>query len=356
MQKSPGTNVFLHFGKVTQGKIAHGAGAVLKVDGQARQKTASGHSSTHLLHKALRTVLGEHVRQAGSLVTCDRLRFDFTHSAAVSREDMEKIESLVNQAVTQNHQITTEVMTTDEATRCGALAFFEERYGESVRVVSMGDFSKELCGGTHAKTTGEIGFFCITSEGAVASGVRRFECLTGAAAVIYFQKQKKLLSEIAGALKAKPEDIENRISKLQTRIKELEKTTAPQGSSALGLMEKVIELSGFKSLAAEVEAQDPKAMREIGDRLKDQLGANGIIALAAKNSEGKAMLLVIVGEALLGRFKAGDLVGKMAAELGGRGGGRGDMAQAGGPHADKIPTALALFNETIQAGENLRNI
>ncbi|MDR1922026.1 MAG: alanine--tRNA ligase [Candidatus Adiutrix sp.] len=345
VQKAPGTNVFLHMGRVVEGEARAGEAADLKVDVKQRQATAANHSATHLLHKALRAVLGDHVRQAGSLVASDRLRFDFTNPAAVSREDIDRIERLVNEAIRRNYPVTTQVMSFEEAGRSGAVALFEERYGEKVRVVSMGDYSKELCGGTHVQATGRIGSFLIIGESSVAAGVRRFECLTGEGAVAYMQEQKRLLAEIAASLKARPEEAAERISKLQTRLKELEK--GDRGGAADASVDDLVKNAalkdGFKLLAAEVAAADPKALRAVGDQLKDRLGKNAVIGLAAPSAEGKALILVMVGQELTGRFNAGELAAKMAAEVGGKGGGRPDMAQAGGPDAARIPAALAVF-------------
>ena len=348
VQKSPGTNVFLHSGVVAEGEIKVDEKARLAVDAGHRLGTVRNHSSTHLLHKALRTVLGDHVRQAGSLVTFDRLRFDFTNPSAVGPEDIEKLEKLVNEAIRQDYPVTTEVMTIDQASRSGAVALFEERYGESVRVVSMGDYSKELCGGTHIDRTGRIGTFVIVGESSVAAGVRRFECLTGEGAVEYLQHQRKLLGELGGALKAKPEELLERIAKLQGRVKELEKGGQKnQSVDAAQLAGQAVEKNGIKLLAAQVDAEDPKALRAIGDELKNRLGSKVLIGLAAASGEGKAMLLVMVGPDLAGQFKAGEIVAQMAAKVGGKGGGRPDMAQAGGPDAAKIPEALEFFSGLI---------
>ncbi|MDR2947202.1 MAG: alanine--tRNA ligase, partial [Candidatus Adiutrix sp.] len=348
VRKSPGSNVFLHCGTVAEGEIRAGEKARLEVAAGQRLATARNHSSTHLLHKALRSVLGDHVRQAGSLVGFDRLRFDFTNPSAVGPEEIETLEKLVNEAIRQDYPVNTEVMSIDEATRSGAVALFEERYGESVRVVSMGDYSKELCGGTHVGRTGQIGAFVITGESSVAAGVRRFECLTGEGAVEYIQSRRRLLGELGSSLKAKPEELLEKIAKLQTRVKELEKGgRAAQGPSAAQLAAQAVEKNGVKLLAAQVEAEDPKALRAIGDELKDRLGAQALIGLAAASAEGKAMLLVMVGPELTSRFKAGEIVAKMAAAVGGKGGGRPDMAQAGGPEAAKIPEALALLSALV---------
>ncbi len=349
VQKFPGTNVFLHHGQVAEGEITAAESVQLQVDGPNRLATARNHSATHLLHKALRLTLGEHVRQAGSMVTHDRLRFDFTNPKAVTQEQIEALEKIVNEAICQNHPVSTEVMSMDEATRSGAVALFEERYGETVRVVSMGDVSRELCGGTHLCATGQMGAFVIIGESSVAAGVRRFEALTGTAAMEYFQEQRRQLAQIASSLKARPEELGERVAKLQARIKELEKGGAkPKANSSAQLTQEVLEQGGAKLVAAKIETADPKEMRQIGDELKDRLGPQAVIALAAENAEGKAVLLVMVGADLTSRFKAGELVAKMAAEVGGKGGGRPDMAQAGGPEAGKIPAALELIKSLVK--------
>ncbi len=351
VQKAPGTNVFLHLGTVMEGRLSAEQKARLEVDESRRLATARNHSCTHLLHKALRTELGEHVRQAGSLVSFDRLRFDFTHPSAVGPETIEKLEKMVNAAIRADYPVSTEVMSLEEAARSGAMALFEERYGEKVRVVSMGDYSRELCGGTHIASTGRIGAFVIVGEGSVAAGVRRFDCLTGEEAVDFIQRQRALLAQLGAALKARPEELSERVTRLQAKIKELEKGGAarPAGSSAASLAAGAVERQGFKSLAAKVEASDPKALRALGDELKDRLGPAAVIALAAVSAEGKAMLLVLVGSQLTGRFKAGELVSQLAAEVGGKGGGRPDMAQAGGPDPSGLDKALERFEKLMTA-------
>jgi alanyl-tRNA synthetase len=213
----------------------------------------------------------------------------------------------------------------------------------------MGDYSKELCGGTHVQATGRIGAFLIIGESSVAAGVRRFECLTGEGAVAHMQEQKRLLAEIAASLKARTEEAAERISKLQARLKELEKGAGGVVTNASldELVKNATEKDGFKLLAAEVAAADPRVLRAMGDQLKDRLGKNAVIGLAAPSAEGKALILVMVGQTLTGRFNAGELAAKMAAEVGGKGGGRPDMAQAGGPDATRIPAALAVFESQI---------
>ena len=348
VQKSPGTNVFLHIGVVAEGEVRVGEKAQLAVDEEQRLAMARNHSCTHLLHRALRIILGDHVRQAGSLVTSDRLRFDFTNPSAVGPEHIETLETMVNEAIRRDYSVATEVMSIEEATRSGATALFEERYGESVRVVSMGDYTSELCGGTHVGRSGQIGAFVILGESSVAAGVRRFECLTGAEAINHIQSERRLMAQLGGALKARPEELLDRVGRLQARIKELEKGgSRSQGADAAALAKGAVEKNGVKLVAAQVEAADPKVLRQIGDDLKDRLGSTALIGLAAASAEGKAMLLVMVGPDLAGRLKAGKIVAQMAAAVGGKGGGRDDMAQAGGPEADKIPAALEMLNQIV---------
>ena len=252
VQKAPGTSVFLHFGVVAEGAARAGEKARLTVDEAGRLATARNHSATHLLHKALRSTLGEHVRQAGSLVTADRLRFDFTHPSAVAQPDVEKLERLVGEAIRRDFKVTTTVMSRSEAAKTGAMALFEERYGENVRVVAMGDHSLELCGGTHVAGTGRIGAFVIVGESSVAAGVRRLDCLTGNGALEFIQRQRRQLSEIGAALKAKPEEAAERIARLQARIRELEKGERPRGDRAADLAGLAVDKGGIRLLGAEV--------------------------------------------------------------------------------------------------------
>ena len=336
--------VFLHFGVVAEGRLKAEDRASLAVDEAGRLATARNHSATHLLHRALRETLGEHVRQAGSLVTADRLRFDFTHSAAVGPETIETLEKQVNEAIRRDLAVTTRVMDQAEAARTGAMALFEERYGEKVRVVAMDDHSLELCGGTHVSGTGRIGAFVITGESSVAAGVRRFEALTGEGALEFIQRQRRQLTDILSILKAKPEEAAERLTRLQARLKEQK----PRSQDLAGsLADRAVEKDGVKLLAAQVAAADPKALRLIGDELKNRLGPTALMGLAAPTEAGKVMLLVMVGPALKGRFKAGEIVGRMAALVGGQGGGRDDLAQAGGPNLAGLPAALEILNTLL---------
>ncbi len=342
--------IMVHKGRVTDGFIKAGQTCRLEVAESLRRDTMRNHTATHLLHKVLRDELGDHVKQAGSMVSPDRLRFDFTHFEQVTPESLTRIETRVNEAIRANMPVGVTVMSMDEAMQTGAVALFEERYGDTVRVVSVGDFSMELCGGTHTGHSGDIGAFIVVSEASAAAGVRRLEALTGRAAIEAVQAERRIVKELSEKLKASPAELADRLDKTMTHQKELEreldriKQKASAGQTD-NLLDQVQEVGGVRLLAASVKAENPKILREIGDRLKDKQGS-GIIALGAE-SNGKALLLVIVSEDLQKKFKAGDLVKAMAQEVGGGGGGRPDMAQAGGSNPEKLDQALAKVRELI---------
>jgi alanyl-tRNA synthetase len=347
--KAPGSGVFLHTGRVIEGKISIEETANLAVDEEKRLKTAANHTATHLLHRALRNILGNHVRQAGSLVSSDRLRFDFTHDQAVTAQQLDSIEQMVNKDITLDYQVETDLMSIDQAVRSGAMALFEERYGEEVRVVNMGP-SRELCGGTHARSTGRLGAFIITSESAVSSGVRRLECLTGDSAILEMQAQRRRLKDLCATMKSKPEELSERVKKLLNKVKELEKGSLKPslGQKPSDLSSKALKIGDISLIAAKVDADSPKTLREIGDGLRDSLGPNAIVALASESPEQKALLLVIVGQNLLGRFHSGNLVAAMAQAVGGRGGGKPELAQAGGPNVLGISQALETIKDLVR--------
>ncbi|MBU1742870.1 MAG: alanine--tRNA ligase [Proteobacteria bacterium] len=343
--------LIVHQGTVTRGTLTKDLTMDLEVDAEKRSATAANHTATHLLHRALRQTLGDHVKQAGSLVAPDRLRFDFTHFAAVDRAALDDIERQVNAEIRADRPVTTTVMPMDEAIKTGAMALFEERYGDEVRLVEVEGFSKELCGGTHLSRTGQAGFFVILSEGSVAAGVRRIEALAGAPAVAAAQAQRAMLVNAADSLRVKPEELTDRLARLQAQVKDLEKEAERlQNKLASGgdvdVMEQVRDVAGVKVLAAKVRAADPKALRAAGDRLRVRL-ASGIIVLGAE-SNGKAMLLSMVSPDLTDRFNAGDIIKAAAAPVGGQGGGRPDMAQAGGPEASKLDEALAAVRNFVE--------
>jgi alanyl-tRNA synthetase len=284
------------------------------------------------------------------MVSAERLRFDFTHDRAASLNEIEAVERLVNLEIEADHPVKTDLMAMDEAVRSGAMALFEERYGEEVRVVSMGP-SRELCGGTHAVSTGRLGSFSVISESAVSAGVRRLECLTGQAALFDRQVMRRRLGEAVAALKVKPEELVDRINKMRVRIKDFDKNQTKAGSFSgqdpVALAKTAEIRGGIALLASQVEAADPKALRELGDVLRNRLGPSAVTALAARTPEGKAILLVTVGPELRGRLKAGELVSAMAAAVGGRGGGKPEMAQAGGPDPSGIPQALKKVSSLV---------
>jgi alanyl-tRNA synthetase len=346
-----GAGIFCHLGRVTQGQLAAGDRVEALVDGPRRRATALNHSATHLLHAALRHVLGGHVQQKGSLVGPDRLRFDFSHFEPVSRGQLLDIERLVNQEIRENHLVETRIMSLEDAKGSGALALFGEKYGDRVRVLRMGDFSTELCGGTHVKAVGDIGLFKIVSEGGIAAGVRRIEAMTGAGALDWVEADEDRLLRLAGLLKGGREDLDDRVAGLLERSrgleKELEQLKARLASSAgKDLASQAQEIGGIKVLAARLDGVDPKALRETLDQLKDKLGS-GVVVLAAE-SDGKVSLAAGVTRDLTDRFKAGDLIREVAARVGGKGGGRPDMAQAGGSDPAGIPAALELVPRWVE--------
>jgi alanyl-tRNA synthetase len=347
--KGPG-GVVVHRGLVATGTIDL-TPASLEVDSNLRRATAANHSATHLLHQALRQVLGDHVRQAGSLVTAEKLRFDYTQPKAPTDDELALVESKVNGEIILNWPIVTNVYAYDEAVRSGATALFEERYGETVRVVSMGS-SRELCGGTHAERTGDIGFFLIAAESPVAAGVRRLECVTGQLAVLEFQANRDRLRDLARILKTQPKELTNRVQKLTERVLELSKAPRPDPEKMTldvnQALKEIKTINGINCLAKIVPASDPKALREIGDLFKAKLPAPGVLALAATSQDGQALILVAVSPDLTDKLPAGRLIGPMAAAVGGRGGGKPNLAQAGGPNGAELPAALAVLTETVQ--------
>ncbi|MCF0132850.1 MAG: alanine--tRNA ligase, partial [Blautia sp.] len=334
-----------HVGYMESGMLSVGDVVALKVNTSGRRDTEKNHSATHLLQKALKTVLGSHVEQKGSLVTPERLRFDFAHFQAMTAEELKQVEAIVNQQIENDLAVRTDVMGIDEAKKSGAMALFGEKYGEEVRVVSMGDFSKELCGGTHVSNTGSIMLFKIVSESGIAAGVRRIEALTGKGVLEYYRKQEELINAAAKALKTTPADVLDKITHLQAEIKSLqsenESLKSKMAQGALGdVMSKVTEIKGVKLLAASVEGVDMNGLRDLGDQLKDKLG-EGVVVLAAVNG-GKVNLLAMVTEsAQKAGAHAGNLIKAIAAIVGGGGGGRPNMAQAGGKNPEKVPEAIA---------------
>ncbi len=347
-----GGDVFGHLCRVEEGELRVGDNLAAQVDAARRRATALNHSATHLLHAALRQILGDHVQQKGSLVDAERLRFDFSHFEPVRRNQILAIERLVNQEIRENHLVETRLMSLDDAKATGAMALFGEKYADQVRVLRMGGFSTELCGGTHARAVGDIGLFKILSEGGIASGVRRIEATTGANALAAVEADEERLLRLASLVRGSREDLDDKVAALLDRAKRLEKELADLKAKAAGaagqdLAAQAEVIGGVKVLAARLDGADAKTLRDALDRLKDKLGS-AIILLAAE-SEGKVSLVGGVTKDLTGRFKAGDLVREAAAKVGGKGGGRPDMAQAGGNDPAGLPAALALAKEWVRA-------
>jgi len=335
--------VFGHHGVVTTGKLTVGNGVTAKVDLQARARTVRHHSATHLMHKALREVLGSHVQQKGSQVDPDKTRFDFAHTQPVTADEIARIERIVNDEIIANAATEAAVMDIESAQKTGAMMLFGEKYGDEVRVLSIGS-SKELCGGTHVARTGDIGLFKITLEGGVAAGVRRIEAVCGDVAVGLVQQQQALLEGVTGALKAQPQEVLSRVLQVMDNVKALllllarlkSKLAASQGDD---LVSQAVVVAGARVLAATLEGADVATLRETLDKLKDKLGSAAVVL--ASVSEGKVSLIAGVTADLTSKVKAGELVNMVAQQVGGKGGGRPDMAQAGGTDAAALPAALA---------------
>lgn len=337
---------FLHHGVVAIGALRVGAEVEAQVDAEVQHATSLNHSATHLLHAALRQVLGDHVQQKGSLVDSQRLRFDFSHFEAVKPEQLKALEDIVNREVRKNSEVQTEETDIETAKRKGAMALFGEKYGDSVRVLSMGgDFSVELCGGIHAKRTGDISLFKIISEGGVASGVRRIEAITGAAALAYLNAAEEQVKEAAQLVKGNRDNLIDKLAAVLERNRQLEKQLEQlqaKAASAAGddLSNAAVEVKGAKVLAARLDGQDGKALLALVDQLKNKLG-HAVILLGSEH-EGKVVLVAGVTKDLSGQLKAGDLMKQAAAAVGGKGGGRPDMAQGGGVDVAALDSALAL--------------
>jgi len=343
-------DAFLHQGKPVNGSLAVGDKVQSVVNRPLRDATRLNHSATHLMHAALRKILGEHVNQRGSLVNAERLRFDFSHFEPVSREQLREIERLVNTEIRANSAIETEVMDLESARNKGAMALFDEKYSAEVRVLTMGDgFSVELCGGTHAARTGDIGIFRIVSEQGVASGVRRIEAITGLAALTQVESNEDLLSQAGSLVRADNHNLADKLRALIDQNKKLEKTITDlnrklaTGGVGPDIAESAIDLGGVKLVVSQLDGADPKSLPDVLDQLKNKIGS-GIIVLGTV-SEGKVGLIVGVTKDLTDRFHAGDLVNHIASQVGGKGGGRPDMARAGGSDPDSLPAALASVEQ-----------
>lgn len=347
----PFEELIVHQGRVKRGRIREGVEAILRVDSDRRRDITLNHTGTHLLQAVLREVLGSHVHQAGSLVSPERLRFDFTHFAPIRPEDLDRIEEMVNQKIRENLKVETKIMTLEDALQTGAMALFGEKYGEKVRVVMVSDFSIELCGGTHASRTGDIGLFKIVAESGVAAGVRRIEALTGKGAYRWLKEMEREWREVASLLKSTPEELSTRLERLLEKQKSLEREIESFRAKAshqelLDLLSRTREVKGVKVLSTKVDGKDLRTLREFVDQLKVKLGS-GIILLGSL-AEEKVTLLMGVTPDLTHRFKANELIKKIALYVGGTGGGRADFAQAGGTRSEKLEEALQAIDHLIE--------
>ncbi|CAN2039978.1 alanine--tRNA ligase/DNA-binding transcriptional repressor [Candidatus Magnetomoraceae bacterium gMMP-15] len=345
------TGLIVHKGKVVKGKINKNQSVKLTINTIKRKATATNHTATHILHAVLRSVLGDHVKQAGSMVASDRLRFDFTHFSQVDTDTLNKIELLVNEQICWNIELHTKEMDSEQAFKSGAMALFEEKYGDSVRVVSIGDFSKELCGGTHTNRTGDIGLFRIINESSVAAGVRRIEAVTGSAALEYSQQISKNIQNLAYIMKEKPEKLSQKLEKILSRQKALEKEVTELKNKIASLSSEaseddIREINGISVLSKKVEIDSPVALRDMADKFKDKL-KSGVVVLGSE-VKGKVLLIAGVTKDLVKTYHAGSIVKQTAAIVGGGGGGRPDMAQAGGSKPEKLNEALEKVYEIVQ--------
>jgi alanyl-tRNA synthetase len=348
--QKPIAGLTVHHGKVTQGSLALGESVSLQVDEARRNRIRRNHSATHLLHLALRKVLGPQAQQKGSLVGPDRLRFDFTHNKPLSPEEIRQIEDLVNERTLNNYPVQTDVLNMDEARKRGAMMIFEEKYGDVVRMLSMGD-SVELCGGTHARATGDIGLFKILSEVGVAAGVRRIQAVTGDGALSHLREVEDTLNRAAHAAKASVQALPDKIEKLlaaekalQKQVEDLQRKLMSGGGGFDALLGQARDVAGVKVLGVRTDVTDRGQLRELAEKLRDKLGDS--VVLVASEHEGKAQLVLTVAKPLLGRYKAGELIKGVAQIVGGSGGGRPDMAQAGGTDPSKLDQAV----ESLYAG------
>jgi alanyl-tRNA synthetase len=344
----------LHVGRVESGSFRKGDIVTASVDAPTRQATVLNHSATHLLHAALRKVLGSHVIQKGSLVAPDRLRFDFSHTQPVSPQELETIERLVNAEIRRNSAGHIRLMPYDDAIKSGAMALFGEKYGDKVRVLSFGDFSTELCGGTHVGRTGDIGLFKITGEGGIASGIRRIEAVTGEGALDAVRAADATLKRVAGALRATPAELEGKVGQLLDQQKKLEREIASlrsklaTGGGGSDLAAKAVKVNGVSVLAAKIDGADAETLRTAADQYKSKLGES-VVVLGAQVADDKVSLVSSVSTATSRKVSAGALIGEVAKLVGGRGGGRPDFAQAGGNDPSKLEDALSKVPALVAA-------
>ena len=346
----PLDNLITHIGKLKHGSIKVGDRAILKVDRDVRKATEAHHSGTHVLNAALRRTLGDHVKQSGSFVNPERLRFDFTHFSRIDDAEMDAIETIANEYIRQNAEVDTRVLPREEAMKTGACAVFDEKYGDSVRLVKMGDFSMELCGGTHVNKTGDIGMLKVVGESSVAAGVRRIEAVTGQEAVKYVKAVESELKKAAAMLRVSPMEVSDRLEKLQKQQRDLEKEMEGLKSKLAAkdlsqLYSQIKEIKGIRVVAVAVDTDDVKTLRDVGDKLRDKIGS-GIVLMGSKAGD-KAMLLCLVTKDLTGKYHAGNIIKEIAPIVGGSGGGRPDMAQAGGPKPENLQQALDRLREIL---------
>ncbi|MHB8157130.1 MAG: DHHA1 domain-containing protein, partial [Desulfocucumaceae bacterium] len=340
----PVEGVFVHRGKIQSGKVMISDAVTVRVDSERRRAVARNHSATHLLHRVLKEVLGEHANQAGSLVDPDRLRFDFTHYAGVSPEDLHKIEELVNRAVLSNHEVESMEKPIDEARAMGAAALFGEKYGNVVRVVKMGDFSLELCGGTHIHSTAEIGVFKLVGESSVGAGLRRMEAVTGDGALKYINAREEQLSEIARITKSMPHEVVQRVEGMARDLKELEGEAEGLRAKLAryevqSLIDQVKDLKGVKFLSARVSAPDMDSLRAMTDLIRDRLGSS-VVVLGSAAAERVNLVAAVTSDLVPRGLHAGKMIKEIAAVVGGGGGGKSEMAQAGGKDPSRLQEAL----------------
>ena len=333
-----------HIGYVKSGYLKVGGEVKLSVDENQRALTCKNHSATHLLQKALKLVLGNHVEQAGSYVAMDRLRFDFTHNKPMTKEEIAKVEEIVNAEIEKDIEVTTDVMTLEEAKKTGAMALFGEKYGESVRVVSIGDFSKELCGGTHVSSTGTINTFKIISEAGVAAGVRRIEALTSKGAFEYYKNLEDEIIEAAKAAKTEPSKLKDKIESMLLELKTLQSENQKlkdkmAKESVSGVMDNIEECGAYKILPVSVKDVDMNALRNLGDDMKTKINS-GVVILASDCGDKVNLIVMATDDAVKSGAHAGNIVKKIAPSIGGGGGGRPNMAQAGGKNPSGISDAL----------------
>ncbi|MDY7032286.1 MAG: alanine--tRNA ligase [Thermodesulfobacteriota bacterium] len=347
----PLPDLIVHTGRILKGTVKKGDEVTLHLQGNRRENVALNHTATHLLHAALKEILGDHVKQAGSLVAPERLRFDFTHFSQMTKRELQRVEELVNQKIRENIEVETQVLPIEEALETGATALFGEKYSDEVRVVELPGYSKELCGGTHVRRTGDIGLFKIISEYGIATGVRRIDAITGEEALKYVNKRNEELQEIGAILKAKQDEIVNKAEKLLKHNKDLEKEVESLKEKIAGkktgdLLDKVKDIEGINVLSTRINVDSPKALRIYADKLRDRL-KSGIMLLAGEK-DGSVLLIVIVSKDLIHKFNANDIIKQVASLVGGSGGGRPDMAQAGGGRAENLEAALESIYEIVR--------